>query len=110
MAFMTQAKKGMSAEQLQAHLGLKSYTDRIGTSAIASARRWLESGGAGLMGIVEVDSREVDNGKRPWDTIVGHGGARRRVRTQKIPRPATGLVGMVKNCTTATVMTMNGGL
>src|SRR5437667_11875980 len=58
VAFMTQAKKGMSAKQLQRHLGLKSYqTAWYLCHRIRKAME--ESGGAPLMGIVEVDETHV---------------------------------------------------
>jgi transposase-like protein len=105
MAFMTQAKKGMSAKQLQAHLGLKSYqTAWYLCHRIRKAMA--ESGGAPLMGIVEVDETHVSGkyDKRrkrgPWETTIVAGMVERggRVRTQKIATPSKQvLVGMVKD-------------
>ena len=115
MAFMTQAKKGMSAKQLQTHLGLKSYqTAWYLCHRIRKAMA--ESGGAGLMGIVEVDETHVSGRydkrrkRQPWDTTIVAGMVERggRVRTQKIPTASKQvLVGMVKDNVqpTATVMT-----
>ncbi|MGA8491417.1 MAG: IS1595 family transposase [Terriglobales bacterium] len=91
MAFMTQAKKGMSAKQLQAHLGLKSYqTAWYLCHRIRKAMA--ESGGAGLIGIVEVDETHVSGKydrrrkRGPWETTIVAGMVERggRVRTQKI--------------------------
>ena len=115
MAFMTQAKKGMSAKQLQAHLGLKSYqTAWYLCHRIRKAMA--ESGGAGLMGIVEVDVTRVSGkydkrrNREPWDTTIVAGMVERggRLRTMKIPTASKQvLVGMVKDNVqpTATVMT-----
>src|SRR2546430_7314781 len=71
VAFMTQAKKGMSAKQLQRHLGLKSYqTAWYLCHRIRKAME--ESGGAPLMGIVEVDETRVTGrydrrrNREPW--------------------------------------------
>ena len=75
VAFMTQAKKGMSAKQLQRHLGLKSYqTAWYLCHRIRKAME--ESGGAPLMGIVEVDETRVTGrydkrrNREPWETTV----------------------------------------
>ena len=115
VAFMTQAKKGMSAKQLQRHLGLKSYqTAWYLCHRIRKAME--ESGGAPLMGIVEVDETHVtgryDKRRKrdPWETTVVAGMVERggRVRTKKIPTPSKQvLVGMVKDNVhpIATVMT-----
>jgi len=115
VAFMTQAKKGMSAKQLQRHLGLKSYqTAWYLCHRIRKAME--ESGGAPLMGIVEVDETHVTGRyhkrrkRDPWETTVVAGMVERggRVRTKKIPTPSKQvLVGMVKDNVhpIATVMT-----
>ena len=115
VAFMTQAKKGMSAKQLQRHLGLKSYqTAWYLCHRIRKAME--ESGGAPLMGIVEVDETRVTGrydkrrNREPWETTVVAGMVERggRVRTKKIPTPSKQvLVGMVKDNVhpIATVMT-----
>jgi transposase-like protein len=116
MAFMTQAKKGMSAKQLQAHLGLKSYqTAWYLCHRIRKAMA--ESGSASpLGGIVEVDETHVSGryDKRrkrdPWATTIVAGMVERggRVRTQKIHTASKQvLVGMVRDNVqpSATVMT-----
>jgi len=115
MAFMTQAKKGMSAKQLQAHLGLKSY--QTAWYLCHRIRKAMEEiGGSPLGGIVEVDETHVSGRydrrrkRGPWETTIVAGMVERggRVRTQKILTASKQvLVGMVRDnvLPTATVMT-----
>lgn len=104
MALITQAKKGMSAKQLQRHLGIKSYqTAWYLGHRIRKAME--EKGGDPLMGIVEVDETHVSGKydkrrkREPWQTTIVAGMVERggRVRTKKIPTASKQvLVGMVQ--------------
>jgi len=104
IAFITQAKKGMSAKQLQRHLGLGSYqTAWYLGHRIRKAME--ESEGGPLMGIVEVDETRVSGrydkrrNREPWQTTIVAGMVERggRVRTKKVPAATKHvLVGMVK--------------
>jgi transposase-like protein len=117
VAFMTQAKKGMSAKQLGRYLGLKSYqTAWYLCHRIRKAME--ETDGAPLMGIVEVDETHVTGrydkrrNRGPWETTIVAGMVERggRIRTKKIPTASKQiLVGMVKDNVhpIATVMPTN---
>lgn len=78
IAFILDAKKGMSAMQLQRHLGLKSYESAWYLAH--RIRKAMESDGGLLSGVVEIDEtyiggktiRRKDRGKyRSKDAVVG---------------------------------------
>lgn len=105
IALIGQAKKGMSARQLQRHLGIKSY--KTAWYLGHRIRKAMEESGADfLSGVVEVDETHVSGkfdkrrNRDPWQTTVVAGMVERggRVRTVKIPTASKKvLVGMVQN-------------